>query len=55
MLVHGGVLAFDALCGPVPREDEQGEGWPHDESTRFGRYARRLWDALLALEEIEDR
>ncbi|MDP8960445.1 MAG: exodeoxyribonuclease V subunit gamma, partial [Actinomycetota bacterium] len=55
VLVHGGVLAFDALCGPVPREDEQGEGWPHDESTRFGRYARRLWDALLAVEEIEDR
>ena len=25
------------------------------ETTRFGRYARRLWDGLLAYEEVDDR
>ncbi|MDQ4130233.1 MAG: exodeoxyribonuclease V subunit gamma, partial [Actinomycetota bacterium] len=54
VLLHGGVVSFDVLCESPPGEDEQGEGWP-DESTRFGRYARRLWDAVLAREEIDDR
>jgi hypothetical protein len=28
-----------------------GPGWAADETTRFGRCARRLWDGLLAREE----
>jgi exodeoxyribonuclease V gamma subunit len=50
-LVLGGTVSFTELLGPVPRADEQGAGWAADETTRFGRYARRLWDGLLANEE----
>ncbi len=38
-----------AARGQRPRDDEQGAGWAQSEPTRFGRYARRLWDGLLAL------
>ena len=51
-LVLGGVRTFDELLGEPPRADEQGDGWDADETTRFGRYARRLWDGLLACEEV---
>jgi exodeoxyribonuclease V gamma subunit len=54
-LVHGGVLAFDELLAQRPREDEAGEGWDEREATRFGRYARRLWEGLLAHEQLGDR
>jgi exodeoxyribonuclease V gamma subunit len=39
----------------VPRTDEQGDGWDGNESSRFGRYARRLWDGLLEVETVSDR
>jgi exodeoxyribonuclease V gamma subunit len=54
-LVHGGALSFDELLALKPRADEAGEGWEAAETTRFGRYARRLWDGLLAHEQVSDR
>jgi exodeoxyribonuclease V gamma subunit len=54
-LVYGGVLAFEDLLAQLPREDEAGEGWDERETTRFGRYARRLWEGLLAHEQLSDR
>ncbi|UGS38490.1 exodeoxyribonuclease V subunit gamma [Capillimicrobium parvum] len=50
--VLGGVVTFDELLVARPRSDE---AWENTEETRFGRYARRLWDGLLAHEEISDR
>jgi exodeoxyribonuclease V gamma subunit len=55
VLVLGGQVAFEDLCTEAPHPDEQGEGWPPDETGRLGRYARRLWDGLLAHEELIDR
>ncbi|MBI2703680.1 MAG: exodeoxyribonuclease V subunit gamma [Actinobacteria bacterium] len=58
-LVHtrvlGDVVSFDRLLADRPRPDEQGAGWAGDEPTRFGRYARRLWDGLLAAEVVSNR
>jgi exodeoxyribonuclease V gamma subunit len=54
-LVHGGVLGFDDLLAFEPRDDECGPGWDEAEPTRFGRYARRLWAGLLAVEEVGQR
>ena len=53
-LVLGGMRTLAELLEEPPREDEQAEGWPLDEPTRLGRYARRLWDGLLAREELID-
>jgi exodeoxyribonuclease V gamma subunit len=50
-LVLGGVLALEQLSDEPPRPDEAGPGWDAAESTRLGRYARRLWDELLAREQ----
>jgi exodeoxyribonuclease V gamma subunit len=55
VLVHGGAISLPELLDEVPRADERGEGWDQSEPTRFGRYARRLWDGLLAREDISDR
>ncbi len=52
LLVYGGPVAFAQLLEP-PRAGEQGDGWS-DERSRFGRYARRLWDELLAREVLGD-
>ncbi|HEX8102457.1 MAG TPA: exodeoxyribonuclease V subunit gamma, partial [Solirubrobacteraceae bacterium] len=54
-LVHGGVLDFTELLEQLPRDDERGDGWDETEPSRFGRYARRLWAPLLAIEKVEDR
>ncbi|MGI8781993.1 MAG: exodeoxyribonuclease V subunit gamma [Solirubrobacteraceae bacterium] len=54
-LVLGGVRTFAELNEEPPRPDERGDGWDEREVTRFGRYARRLWDGLLAHEEVTDR
>lgn len=55
LLVHGRPLAFAELATESPRADEAGPTWPESEDTRFGRYARRLWDGLLTREEVRDR
>jgi exodeoxyribonuclease V gamma subunit len=55
VLVHGGAISLPELLDEVPRADEWGQGWDQSEPTRFGRYARRLWDGLLAREDISDR
>jgi exodeoxyribonuclease V gamma subunit len=54
-LVLGGVLAFAELLEAVPAADEQGPGWEMSETSRLGRYARRLWDGLLVCEELTSR
>ena len=36
----------------APAPGEAGDGWPDSESSRFGRLARRLWEGLLAREEV---
>ncbi|MFN2468975.1 MAG: exodeoxyribonuclease V subunit gamma, partial [Gaiellaceae bacterium] len=53
-LVFGGVRSFAQLLAEPPRPDEAGEGWDPAETTRFGRYARRLWTPVLAHEEVSD-
>ncbi len=54
-LVFGVDAPLTQLLGPAPLEDEHGDGWHAEETTRFGRLARRLWDSLLANESIELR
>jgi hypothetical protein len=55
VLAFGGELPFSELLADPPRPDERGEGWTQSETTRFGRYALRLWAALLAAEECTER
>ena len=55
LLVHGGSLGLDALLEAEPCAGEDGPGWNESEPTRFGRYARRLWDGLLDCEQVEHR
>jgi exodeoxyribonuclease V gamma subunit len=50
-LVLGGIVRYDDLIAARPRPGEDGPGWCSDEPSRFGRYARRMWDALLAVEK----
>jgi exodeoxyribonuclease V gamma subunit len=50
-LVLGGVVSFESLLAQAPRPGEHAPGWRTEETTRFGRLARRLWDGLLACEE----
>ncbi|MDQ3640703.1 MAG: exodeoxyribonuclease V subunit gamma, partial [Actinomycetota bacterium] len=54
-LLLGGVRSFDDLLAGAPCEGEEGDGWEPGESSRFGRYARRLWDGLLAAETVVDQ
>ena len=55
VLAFGGELAFADLLADPARADERGAWWDADEPRRFGRWARRLWDGLLAVEEVGDR
>ncbi len=55
LLVFGGERTIEELLRERPRDDEQGDGWDVADETRFGRYARRIWDGLLACEEVLDR
>ena len=50
--MYGGELPLSELLASPPRDDED---WYPDEPSRFGVYARRLWDGLLAHEVIGDR
>ncbi len=54
-LVLGSPLTFDEMLsrGGSPQGDEA--AWEPSEDTRFGVYARRLWDGLLAREQVVDR
>ena len=52
VLVYGDSVPLSELLARPPRDDE---GWYEGEPSRFGAYARRLWDGLLAREEIGDR
>jgi exodeoxyribonuclease V gamma subunit len=52
-LVLGGRPGFDDVLAAPPRADE--DAWGTGEETRFGAYARRLWDAVLASETLMDR
>jgi exodeoxyribonuclease V gamma subunit len=54
-LVLGGVRTFAELLEERPHDDEAGDGWDETDPTRFGRYARRLWDGLLVCEQVVDR
>ena len=51
-LVLGGVLPFAELLAVPARPGEPGPDW---ETSRFGRWSRRLWDPLLAREELTER
>ncbi|MGO8876612.1 MAG: exodeoxyribonuclease V subunit gamma [Acidimicrobiales bacterium] len=57
VLVLGGEVSFDSMLAGSgqPGPGEEGDGWAASEATRFGRYARRLWDDLLDHEELVDR
>lgn len=55
VLVLGADCSYDIVAGPAPGEDEDGPGWPAGEDSRFGRYACRLWEPLLACEDLVDR
>jgi exodeoxyribonuclease V gamma subunit len=55
VLVHGDAVPLARLLEDRPRDDERGPGWDETETTRFGRYALRLWRGLLAVEAVSDR
>jgi exodeoxyribonuclease V gamma subunit len=54
-LVLGEGMSFATMVGlsGIPRDDEL--PWLATEGSRFGVYAHRLWDALLAHEVVADR
>jgi exodeoxyribonuclease V gamma subunit len=54
-LVHGGMVTLADVLAAPPDASEMGDGWAAGETTRFGRYALRLWSGLLAAEEVRDR
>jgi exodeoxyribonuclease V gamma subunit len=54
-LVLGGVRSFSELVAEPARADEQGAWWDLGEPRRFGRWARRLWAGLLAIETVVER
>jgi exodeoxyribonuclease V gamma subunit len=51
----GGVLSLTEVLEITPAGGETGAGWPESEDSRFGRLARRLWEGLLAREEVRVR
>ncbi|MDP2711967.1 MAG: exodeoxyribonuclease V subunit gamma [Solirubrobacteraceae bacterium] len=55
LLVLGTQRSFEDVLAEVPRPDELGDGWEMADTSRFGRLARRMWDDLLACEEVVDQ
>jgi exodeoxyribonuclease V gamma subunit len=55
VLALGGVRPLADLLEEPARTDERGPWWDLEEPRRFGRWARRMWDGLLAVEEVDDR
>jgi exodeoxyribonuclease V gamma subunit len=55
LLVLGEDLTFDDLLGSCGAPVGEEGNWEVSEATRFGVFARRLWDGLLAHEELTDR
>ena len=55
LLVLGGVVPLEQLMETPPSAGEDGDGWDTSETSRFGRYARRMWDGLLGAERLEDK
>jgi exodeoxyribonuclease V gamma subunit len=55
LLVLGADVAFDDVLGICGAPTGEEGSWEASEATRFGAYARRLWDGLLAHEELTDR
>lgn len=53
VVVVGDRVAFARVREQEPLADETGPGWPVEETRRFDRLARRLWDDLLDHESIE--
>jgi exodeoxyribonuclease V gamma subunit len=51
-LVRGAIVGFDELTAEPPRPDE---AWDDTETTRFGRFAVRLWAGLLETEAVFER
>jgi exodeoxyribonuclease V gamma subunit len=54
-LALGGVRTLAEVLARAPEAGEDGDGWASAEDSRFGRYARRLWDGLLAHERVSAR
>jgi exodeoxyribonuclease V gamma subunit len=55
VLAFDGVRTIEELLDAPARSDEQGAFWDPAEPRRFGRWARRLWDGLLGVEEVQER
>jgi exodeoxyribonuclease V gamma subunit len=54
-LVFGAAAPLTQLLSLTPADGEAGDGWAEQETTRFGRLARRLWDGLLDREQRSSR
>ncbi len=54
VLALGGVRTLDEVLAAAPEADEGGGLFAADEDSRFGHYAHRLWDPLLAAEAVDD-
>ena len=55
VLVLGDTCSYADLLTNSPGDGESGPGWAASEPSRFGRYARRLWEPLLECEMLADR
>jgi exodeoxyribonuclease V gamma subunit len=54
-MAFGSVLTLAEVLDIAPGDGEAGDGWLQAEDSRFGRLARRLWEGLLAREEVRAR